>query len=784
MIRYITRALSLALLRAKEDQARAQRAEGWLSTTLTSIGDAVIATDLEGNVVFMNPIAESLTQWSLAEAKNKPLTEVFNIVNQDTRQVVENPVSKVIEQNGIVGLANHTVVIGKHGKEAAIEDSAAPIRVSEGGPIQGVVLVFRDITEKYAQEKKLAESYQQLKLSEASVRSVLESALDAVVGMDDQGCITHWNPQAEKIFGFTAAEAVGRRMSETIIPHKYRQAHEQGMKHFLATGEGPMLNQRIEITALRRDGVEFPIELSITSVQSAGLTFFAAFIRDISEPQKLARDLQMKSEALENSLNGFDIVSADGVFLYANKAYLDMWGYDSLEEILGTSPAGHCTDPKTPEKIIGILKERGECDIEFVARRKDGSTFDVRMWARLAYGPDGNEIYPTTAIDITERKKSERAVKESEEQFRSLANSMSQLAWIADTNGWIYWYNERWYDYTGTTLEEMQGWGWQKVQHPDHLERVLEYVKEGWKRPEPMDITFPIRSKSGEWRWFLTRAVPIRDHNGKVIRWFGTNTDIQEQKETQEALVKASLEAMVTENALKEAVRSRDEFLSIASHELKTPLTSLTLQNQIRNRQIAKGKTAQFAPEVLPKIFESDLKQLLRLNRLIDDMLDIARIRTGKLELNREPVDLCEVTKDVVERLNPQIVESGCDVSFKFCEQTIIDGDAFRLEQAITNLIINAIKYGQGKPVAIEVGRDPRMAFFKITDQGMGISAQDQKRIFGRFERAVSASDVSGLGLGLAIANDIVAAHKGQILVESEIGKGSVFTIEIPLPGI
>src|SRR5436190_8752688 len=141
----------------------------------------------------------------------------------------------------------------------------------------------------------------------------------------------------------------------------------------------------------------------------------------------------------------------------------------------------------------------------------------------------------TTATDV--RKQAARAESETrEQQFRTLANSIPQLAWMANQVGYIFWYNDRWYDYTGTTLEEMEGWGWRKVHHPDEVERVVERIKVAFATGEPWEDTFPLRSKNGEYRWFLSRALPITDEEGRVVRWFGTNTDITEQRELEQAL--------------------------------------------------------------------------------------------------------------------------------------------------------------------------------------------------------------------------------------------------------
>lgn len=234
---------------------------------------------------------------------------------------------------------------------------------------------------------------------------------------------------------------------------------------------------------------------------------------------------------------------------------------------------------------------------------------------------------------------------------------------------------------------------------------------------------------------------------------------------------------------LQDAIKDRDTFLSIASHELKTPLTSLTLQSQMRRRQLAKGNMKAFDEKNLMTMFDSDIKQLTSLNRLIDDMLDISRIRTGRLELNKEIFDLCKLAHDVVERFRPQLEEACEKVIFDSCEAAFIEADPYRLEQVIANLLTNAMKYGQGKPLEIKVFSDHinNKAFLCVSDNGMGISEKDQERIFSRFERAVSANEVSGLGLGLAIVKDIIEAHGGEIHLDSEVGVGSTFTIALKL---
>jgi signal transduction histidine kinase len=228
------------------------------------------------------------------------------------------------------------------------------------------------------------------------------------------------------------------------------------------------------------------------------------------------------------------------------------------------------------------------------------------------------------------------------------------------------------------------------------------------------------------------------------------------------------------------AVKARDEFFSMASHELKTPLAALKLQTQIRKRNIARGNFSEFSPENLPELCSDDERQVERLAFLVDNMLDVSKITSGNLTLNREPFDLRELVADVCARLRPILSESGNELSIKADYPVRGSWDRHRLEQVFTNLLTNAGKYAPGRPVDVEVSLDGSLAKVAVRDRGRGISPEDQKRIFKSFERVRDRGETSGLGLGLYITKQIVEAHRGDVRVESELGKGSTFTVELP----
>lgn len=236
-----------------------------------------------------------------------------------------------------------------------------------------------------------------------------------------------------------------------------------------------------------------------------------------------------------------------------------------------------------------------------------------------------------------------------------------------------------------------------------------------------------------------------------------------------------------TESYLQSALKSRDEFMSICSHELKTPLTTLKMQLQILERvRERQGDEKAFSVSNMERFLQQADRSVERIIHLVNDMLDISRVNTGRLSLMLEKVNLQELITEVIERLTPIMNMANCLVSFRSTLTTDCHLDKFRIEQVITNLLTNAAKYAPDRPVEITLDKVEGKARISVTDHGPGITLEDQKRIFERFERAVSHNSVSGLGLGLYISRQIVEMHEGSITVNSEINKGTTFTVDLP----
>ena len=372
--------------------------------------------------------------------------------------------------------------------------------------------------------------------------------------------------------------------------------------------------------------------------------------------------------------------------------------------------------------------------------------------------------------DITERKHALKKLEESEEKFSTLVENMENLAWLADGDGLIYWYNKRWYDYTGTTLEEMKGWGWQKVHHPDHVDRVLNFVKEAWYKNESFELTFPLLGADGEYKWFLTRAYPIADEKGKVIRWIGTNTDITEQKD---ASKKAEADTRMAEDALK----AKQQFLSNMSHEIRTPLNAIVGFTNV----VLKTKLDETQKKYIHAIKMSGDSLVV----LIDDILDLAKVDAGKLILQLIPFKLSASIAAMFNLFEIKTQEKNI-VLVKQYDTTIPEillGDPARLHQILINLINNAIKFTTKGKIIVRVRlldeNDEKATIeFSITDTGIGIPENSLENIFNAFQQATSETSqlFGGTGLGLAIVKQLVELQGGTISVKSAVGKGSTFS--------
>ena len=461
-------------------------------------------------------------------------------------------------------------------------------------------------------------------------------------------------------------------------------------------------------------------------------------------------------------------------FELANEEYLRLVG--AQRSLLGRSVFEAL--PELSPEIRTILRNVYEKGERFEAREfplaldwdLNGQPYE--KYLSFIYEPLRNagrvEGIMVFAYDVTELVRARKRVEESERQARAFAEAMPQMAFVADASGAIVYFNNRWYEYVGMARGETEGWGWRDypLHHPEDLDRTVETWSASLRTGASYEIEYRLRRHDGTYRWHLGRALPVRNQQGEVILWFGTNTDIHDQKLAQEQLASA--------------VRVRDDFLSVASHELRTPVTSLLLQNQLYERNLARLGPSFFTENRIRQLIEQQNRAATRLARLMDDILDVNHLSRHRLDLDLADHDAANFVRDVVERMRPNFTQRSVPLTVKATGPIPARFDAGRIERVLTNLLGNALKYGRGAPVEISAIATEDTVTISVRDKGPGIPPSEHARIFQRFERANADMNVKGLGLGLFISLEIAAAHGGDLSLTSEPGQGATFELRLP----
>lgn len=454
-----------------------------------------------------------------------------------------------------------------------------------------------------------------------------------------------------------------------------------------------------------------------------------------------------------------------------------------ISDLIGKPLAGFFSDGANgKEKIRRVLSQQGANGEEVSFLSGDGSERWGQLFAWPVQDRDGAvTMIQVIVLDVTEHRRLQAELAESEARFRVLGDSAPVMLWMSGRDSRCTFFNQRWLEFTGRTMEVEMGEGWVEGVHPEDFQHCMDIYLDGFVRRREFRMEYRLRRADGQYRWILDTGLPRYLPDGEYAGFIGSCIDITEFKEANEALrqLKEQLEGRVRE--AREAIRTRDEFLSIASHELRTPLTSLVLQLQGLQNVLHEAKVDSLNGKLTGKI-DKAVKATTRLTALVDNLLDVSRIATGRLELQPEECDLVGVTHDTVEWASDAARHAGCEIRCSTEVQGALRGywDRARLEQILENLLSNAIKYGAGRPIDVKVGGTRERATLAVKDNGIGVSKADLERIFARFERAVPSSQYGGLGLGLYITRQIVEAHGGSIRVISEVGAGALFEVDLP----
>ncbi len=425
--------------------------------------------------------------------------------------------------------------------------------------------------------------------------------------------------------------------------------------------------------------------------------------------------------------------------------------------------------------ISHVLKQKKPISVidKLILVSQRGQEFLIDLTLAPMTLPSGAIVGVVLAFsDAGERRKERAQLVASEQRYESLTNHVPALLWTSNANQKFDWFNDAWFEFTGASksIDPHQAWEL-AVKHADRL-HYLSLTRAAYINQIDYEVEYQIRQWDGSLRWMVDRGTPRRGLDHGFLGFTGSSVDITNRKE-----YAIKLENLASE--LTVALKARETFLTIASHELKTPLTALKLQLQMTERALKAG------PDLKQQNVFQSVKLCLnhtdRLTGLIEELLDVAHIQAGDLHLYPERVDFVALVQMQIKKHQDAFKNAGCTVSVDAPENLFLNCDSFRMKQVVINLLSNALKYAAHSPIHIRIYKKDQYALFEVQDGGAGISKDKQELIFGRFEKAIEEREVGGLGLGLYIVRQILEAHGSRIEVESDIGKGTKFTVMIPL---
>ncbi|HET7209903.1 MAG TPA: PAS domain S-box protein [Terriglobales bacterium] len=667
-----------------------------------------------------------------------------------------------------------------------------PLR-DDSGNVEGVLIHAIDVTEEVraakVMENKEAELRRQSNEARFLLAAIVDSSEDAIVSKNLDGTITSWNAGAQKIFGYSAEEAVGQPITMVIPPELQYQEAE-----ILSRLRSGQRIEHFETVRVTKSGQRLNVSLTISPVRDSEGRIVGA--------SKIARNITQSKHietALRDSERRFRLAQA--------AAHIGTWEWDPAADSSALSPELHdmfgtsAADPQHKN----IWESRVQ-DLPTVAREMENGVRNGEMEFEYRYShPErgtrwflckGRRLEPDehsqvgrmfgVIIDITERRQAEESLRRSEQQFRALADSIAQLVWMAEPDGHIFWYNQRWYAYTGTTPEDMVGWGWQSVHDPAMLPEVLRQWKASLASGEPFEMEFPLRGADGVFRWFLTRATPVRDQFGRVVRWFGTNTNVHEQREARQALQASQKQLNAALQALRKAhdeleirVQERTEDLTRAEEGLRA-LSARLLQAQDEERR-----------RIARELHDSAGQLLAALNmNLVPIEQEAAKLGPHAAKAATESVHLVEELSKELRTIShllhpPMLDEAGLE----FALQWYVDGFAERshiavdlefasdlgrltreMETTVFRLVqeslTNIHRHAESQTAKVRVFRQMNDLVAEVSDTGKGM-------------RSANGDPVVRPGVGIQGMRERVRQLGGQLTIES--GKGGT-TVRAVLP--
>jgi len=768
---------SAQLMREAADAAEAERVT--LRTIMQTMTEALAMFDADGRVIAANPAFARMHGVSPDAVVGMDLADfdqAYRSLHADGRPfaVEDWPIVRALHGETVHNLEMH-VRHPQAGKDWMALYSAAPVLDAQGRA-RAAVITIADVTEMKRAEQELLHNRELL-------LSILDNAEAAIYAKDAQGRFLLSNRHHATLLGRSAQDVIGKTdadfVSDSALLQLYRAQDQAVLAHAKA--------MEFEDTVQGLDGPRAYASIKFPLRDGGGRIYgVCALSTDVTERRRTAEAYREKAEELERLMQ----VTPVGIWVCYDPQCRHVSGNRMANAIFEADEHENLSESGAPH--AGQPRRRF-----FAADGRELFPQDLPMQQAVARGEDVRDqeitvLLPSgrrrtllcsatplrdaahqvrgclcTGLDITDRVAVEHALRESESKLRALADNMAQLAWMADEQGLAFWFNQQWFDFSGLTPLAANGDGWLHLVHPDHRQRVALGIRRHAAEGRIWEDSFPLLRRDDEYRWMLSRATPIRDADGRVYRWFGTHTDITEQR--------------AAEEALKEADRRKDDFLAMLAHELRNPLAPVRNAVEIIRRSGNAPATVERARDMIER-------QVTHMARLIDDLLDVSRIAKGKIQLRMARCDLAELARQTALDLRPSLEAAGIELALSVADAPVwVHGDRTRLAQMVGNLLHNAIKFTDaGGCVGLRLHADAAGGRVRLVveDSGIGMEPDFMRRLFEPFTQADRSIDRSrgGLGLGLALVKGLAELHGGEVQVHSEgPGRGSRFTISLPL---